>query len=170
MRDGEFELNDSRFWQAPAGNGPRTLSVTFERQMFHAAEARDSALRFLAGSQNGREPALSVRVVEATQLVVSELVTNAIKYGSGPVELSLVLAEDTLSVTVRDGETTLPRRQPADPRRVGQHGLEIVAALSRDLDVQREPTGKRITARIPLDDSVRAGCQMVQPGERPMPR
>ncbi|MFD3730432.1 ATP-binding protein [Streptomyces sp. NPDC058632] len=146
------------------------LSVTFERHVFRVADARDFALQFLAGSQNGREPTLSVRVVEATQLVVSELVTNAIKYGSGPIGLSLVLAEDTLSVTVRDGDTTLPRRRPADPRRVGQHGLEIVAALSQDVDVQREPTGKRITARISLDESVRAGCRVVQPGERPMPR
>ena len=64
----------------------------------------------------------------------------------------MALAEDVLSVTVGDGETTLPRARPADPRRVGQHGLEIVAALSRDVEVVQEESGKRVTARIALDE------------------
>lgn len=127
-------------------------SVTFERHAFRVADARNFALRFLAEAQDDGEPALPERVLEAAQLVVSELVTNAVKYGSGPIGLSLSLAEDTLSVTVRDGETALPKRRPADPRRVGQHGLEIVAALSQDLEVQQEETGKRVTARIALGE------------------
>ncbi|GJF27015.1 MULTISPECIES: ATP-binding protein [Streptomyces] len=127
-------------------------SVTFERHAFRVADARNFALRFLAEAQAAGEPTLSARVLEAAQLVVSELVTNAVKYGSGPIGLSVALAEDTLSVTVRDGETTLPSRRPADPRRVGQHGLEIVAALSQDIEVQQEETGKRVTARIALDE------------------
>ncbi|MCG8965250.1 MULTISPECIES: ATP-binding protein [Streptomyces] len=127
-------------------------SVTFERHAFRVADARNFALQFLAEAQAPGEPTLSARVLEAAQLVVSELVTNAVKYGSGPIGLSVALAEDTLSVTVRDGETTLPSRRPADPRRVGQHGLEIVAALSRDIEVRQEETGKRVTARIALDE------------------
>ncbi|MFJ8542752.1 ATP-binding protein [Streptomyces sp. NPDC093586] len=144
--------------------------MTFERHAFRVADARSSALRFLDEAQNGGGPTLTAQVVEAAQLVVSELVTNAVKYGSGPIGLSLVLAEDTLSVTVRDGETTLPRRRSADPRRVGQHGLEIVAALSQDVVVQQEAAGKRVTARIPLEESLRAGRQTDRPGERPVPR
>ncbi|MEU6104399.1 ATP-binding protein [Streptomyces flaveolus] len=126
--------------------------MTFERHAFRVADARNFALRFLAEAQADGGPTLSARVSEAAQLVVSELVTNAVKYGSGPIGLSLGLSEDTLSVTVRDGETTLPTRRAADPRRVGQHGLEIVAALSRDIEVQQEETGKRVTARIALDE------------------
>ncbi len=148
----------------------RVLSVTFERHGFRAADARDAVLGFLAGPPDGGGPELPVRVVEAAQLVVSELVTNAIKYGSGAMELSLVLAEGTLSVTVRDGGTTLPRLWSADPRRVGRHGLEIVAALSRDVEVRREPAGKRITARIPLEEPVRAGSRADRSGARPVPR
>ncbi|PWJ02237.1 ATP-binding protein [Streptomyces sp. NWU49] len=97
---------------------------------------------------DGRARALSDSVVQAVQLVVSELVTNAVKYGSGPVELSLVLEADVVIVTVRDGDTTLPSPRPANPDRVGQHGLEIVLALCQDVDIRREPAGKRITARI----------------------
>ncbi|MYR42247.1 ATP-binding protein, partial [Streptomyces sp. SID5910] len=56
-------------------------SVTFERHAFRVADARNFALGFLgesegeAGTAGG--PAPSARVVEAVQLVVSELVTNA---------------------------------------------------------------------------------------------
>ncbi|MFJ4126595.1 ATP-binding protein, partial [[Kitasatospora] papulosa] len=33
---------------------------------------------------------------------------------------------------------------------VGQHGLEIVIALSRSFEMHREPVGKRIKATITL--------------------
>ena len=35
---------------------------------------------------------------------------------------------------------------------MGQHGLEIVMAIVQAFEVQREPVGKRITARIALLD------------------
>ncbi len=82
--------------------------------------------------------------------MVSELITNAVKYGADPIELTLSLTDDAVTVTVRDGDTTLPAPRPADPARVGQHGLEIVAALSQTVDVRREPSGKRISAQIAL--------------------
>ncbi|MBT2409930.1 ATP-binding protein [Streptomyces sp. ISL-12] len=134
----------------PSGGGARGLSVTFEPGTFRVADARRVAVRYLAASRDERAEPWPDRVVEAAQLVVSELVTNAVKYGSGPVRLSLSVAGGMMSVTVRDGETALPVPRPADPGRVGQHGLEIVAALSQHLDVRREPTGKRVTARIAL--------------------
>lgn len=51
------------------------------------------------------------------------------------------------------------RPRPADSRtadvgRVGQHGLEIVMAVARGFEVQREPVGKRITVRLALADAV----------------
>jgi hypothetical protein len=55
-------------------------------------------------------------------------------------------------VVVRDGDPQLPVARPADADRIGQHGLEIVKAIARDLEATREPTGKRITARIALVD------------------
>jgi anti-sigma regulatory factor (Ser/Thr protein kinase) len=83
-------------------------------------------------------------------LVVSELITNAVKYGRGLIELTLSRTDDTLTVTVRDGGTTLPVTRSADPGRVGQHGLEIVAALSQSLEIRPEAAGKRVTALIAL--------------------
>jgi len=144
--DGDKVLNGAR---AQQGVGASDVSVTFEHADFPVAEARHFALRFLAGLPASGPP-VPPRTAEAVQLVVSELVTNAIKYGSPPVELSLAVAQGVLSITVRDREPVMPAQRAAGPTRVGQHGLEIVAALSLDIDIQGEPGGKRVTARIAL--------------------
>ncbi|MBX4178394.1 ATP-binding protein [Streptomyces geysiriensis] len=86
------------------------------------------------------------------QLVVSELVTNARKYAPGPCLLDLEINEGAVQITVWDSDTTLPSVQAADPTRIGQHGLEIVMALSQTFCVHREPVGKRITASLVLAD------------------
>lgn len=44
----------------------------------------------------------------------------------------------------------LPVTRAADTGRVGQHGPEIVMAVAQGFEVQREPVGERITARIAL--------------------
>ncbi|MFJ3222702.1 hypothetical protein ACIPJS_04965 [Streptomyces sp. NPDC086783] len=45
-----------------------------------------------------------------------------------------------------------PSIQAADPQRIGQHGLEIVMAVSQTFCIHREPVGKRITAVVELTD------------------
>ncbi|CAM5720498.1 ATP-binding protein [Streptomyces canarius] len=86
------------------------------------------------------------------QLAVSELVTNARKYAPGPCLLDLEVSEGAVQVSVWDSSTTLPSVSPADPDRIGQHGLEIVLAASQTFRVHREPMGKRITATVQLAD------------------
>ena len=124
--------------------------MRYRRQALRIADARHFAADFLTHSQRGRRSPLPESASEAIHLVVSELITNAVKYGADPIDLTLSLTDDSVTVTVRDGDTTLPAPRSADPARVGQHGLEIVAALSQTVDVRREPSGKRITARIAL--------------------
>lgn len=86
------------------------------------------------------------------QLVVSELVTNARKYAPGPCLLDLEIIEGAVRISVWDSSTAQPSVQAADPERVGQHGLEIVMAVSQTFCVHREPVGKRITASVVLAD------------------
>ncbi|MEU3294461.1 hypothetical protein ABZ722_19130 [Streptomyces longwoodensis] len=52
-----------------------------------------------------------------------------------------------------DSGQSVPAARVADPGRIGQHGLEIVKAVTENLFVEQEPAGKRITARIALDDT-----------------
>jgi anti-sigma regulatory factor (Ser/Thr protein kinase) len=90
--------------------------------------------------------------MDLTQLVVSELVTNARKYAPGPVLMDLRIVSDAVEVVVWDCDPVLPVARAADAGRVGQHGLEIVMAVAQGFEAQREPVGKRITARIALLD------------------
>ncbi|MFJ4036046.1 ATP-binding protein [Streptomyces griseoluteus] len=116
------------------------------------AQARDLAADFLARVQADHGIPVSQRAMHVTQLVVSELVTNAIKYAPGPVLLNVRIADDTVEVAVWDSDPVLPVARAADVGRVGQHGLEIVMAVCQSFEAQREPVGKRITARVALLD------------------
>ncbi|MFJ3811236.1 ATP-binding protein [Streptomyces sp. NPDC090073] len=53
---------------------------------------------------------------------------------------------------VRDSDPQLPLARAADAGRIGRHGLEIVMAVCQGSELQREPVGKRITARVALLD------------------
>ncbi|MFF9457702.1 ATP-binding protein [Streptomyces flaveolus] len=116
------------------------------------AAARDLARSFLTDLQAVHGLLVSSRVMGIVQLVVSELVTNARKYAPGPCMLTLEVVDGAVEVTVWDSEPTLPLARAADPGRVGQHGMEIVMAVCQGFEAQREPVGKRITARIALAD------------------
>ncbi|MDO0924333.1 ATP-binding protein [Streptomyces sp. TG1A-8] len=116
------------------------------------ARARHLAVGFLTRVQGEYGLPVSARALDLTQLVVSELVTNARKYAPGPVLLDLRVVGDLIEVAVWDSDPVLPVARAADAGRVGQHGLEIVMAVSQGFEARREPVGKRITARLALLD------------------
>ncbi|MER7895552.1 ATP-binding protein [Streptomyces sp. NPDC096046] len=118
------------------------------------ADARHHAVAFLDQASDDRHLPVSARARDLTQLVVSELVTNTRKYAPGPVLLELRVTARSVEVIVWDSDPTVPTARAADPSRIGQHGLEIVKAVVEDFEIQREPVGKRITARIALADSL----------------
>lgn len=116
------------------------------------ARGRRLAADFLTRVQAEHGIPVSQRAMDLTRLVVSELVTNARKYAPGPVLLDLRITGSVVEVVVWDSDPVLPVARAADAGRVGQHGLEIVMAVSQGFEAQREPVGKRITARIALAD------------------
>ncbi|MFF9177625.1 ATP-binding protein [Streptomyces sp. NPDC014793] len=116
------------------------------------AEARRLAAGFLSRMRAEYRTPVSQRAVELTQLVVSELVTNARKYASGPILLDLRIDDDLVEVQVWDSDPALPVVRDADASRVGQHGLEIVKAVCQSVEAVRESVGKRMTARLVLTD------------------
>jgi anti-sigma regulatory factor (Ser/Thr protein kinase) len=120
------------------------------------AEARHHAADFLTRLRDEHSLDVSQRAMDLTQLVVSELVTNARKYAPGPVLVELRIIDASVEVVVWDSDPTVPTARDADPDRVGQHGLEIVKAVAQHLDIQRQPVGKRITARMALPDTPNA--------------
>jgi len=79
--------------------------------------------------------------VPMTQLLASELVTNAIRYAEGPVTLRLI-CDDTLICEVADSSPALPRLWDAAGDDERGRGLQIVSRLSHRWGSRRTPTGK----------------------------
>ncbi|MBW8803371.1 MAG: SpoIIE family protein phosphatase [Catenulisporales bacterium] len=88
-------------------------------------------------------------LVSTTELVVSELVTNAIRHATGPVELRL-LRDRALICEVADGSSVSPRLRRAQTLDEGGRGLFLVAHLSRRWGTRYTPRGKVIWAEQPL--------------------
>ncbi|MFJ6608817.1 SpoIIE family protein phosphatase [Streptomyces sp. NPDC091289] len=84
-----------------------------------------------------------------TELIVSELVTNAIRYGSGPVRLRL-LFQSALTCEVSDASNTSPRLRHARTTDEGGRGLFLVAQLAHRWGTRYTPRGKIIWAEQPL--------------------
>ncbi|MEW1901557.1 MULTISPECIES: ATP-binding protein [unclassified Streptomyces] len=114
------------------------------------ASARDFTADFLTASPAaGRRPVARERV-DLARLVVSELVTNAVRHAPGPCRLLLELFEDALEISVFDRLETSPVPRGHDPGRIGQHGVEIVVAVCESVSVEPHPSGKRVRARLAL--------------------
>lgn len=145
-----------------ATNGSVSVSQLFEGSE-GIAHARRLARDFLADLRSVYGLPVSHQAEGLVELVVSELVTNARKYAPGPCLLALVVQGSNIEVTVRDSNTVLPAVSAPDPGRLGQHGLEVVKAVCQDIQLHREPSGKRITATLGLADDADA-----RPSDRPL--
>ncbi|WP_086732853.1 ATP-binding SpoIIE family protein phosphatase [Streptomyces glaucescens] len=84
-----------------------------------------------------------------TELVVSELVTNAIRYGKGPIQLRLIL-QSTLTCEVSDASSTAPHLRRARAFDEGGRGLLLVAQLTEHWGTRHTREGKVIWAEQPL--------------------
>jgi GAF domain-containing protein/PAS domain-containing protein/anti-sigma regulatory factor (Ser/Thr protein kinase) len=84
-----------------------------------------------------------------TELILSELVTNAIRYGTAPVRVRL-LRDRTLICEVWDGSSTSPHLRYAAMTDEGGRGLFLVAQLTDRWGTRYTPTGKVIWAEQPL--------------------
>ncbi|UGQ11676.1 SpoIIE family protein phosphatase [Yinghuangia sp. ASG 101] len=84
--------------------------------------------------------------VFVTELVVSELVTNAIRYGSAPIRLRLIRDRDALICEVSDANNTAPHLRRARAFDEGGRGLLLVAQLTHRWGTRQTYTGKTIWA------------------------
>ena len=75
-------------------------------------------------------PAHDLEVLDEAQLLISELVTNSIKYGEAPIVLSIECDEHALNVRVRDGGAAQLRPRIAADHDERGRGLGLVNCLS----------------------------------------
>ncbi|MER5748745.1 SpoIIE family protein phosphatase [Streptomyces sp. NPDC002088] len=87
-----------------------------------------------------------------TELVVSELVTNAIRYGSQPIRLRLIHDATTMICEVSDTSHTAPHLRRAKTWDEGGRGLLLVAQLTQRWGSRHTAHGKTIWAELALFD------------------
>ena len=94
------------------------------------------------------------------ELVVSELVTNAVKAGPADVELELDIHRDLISLAVTDSAPGVARMRDPGPEVDSGRGLLIVDRLATSWGVEYLDRGKRIWAEIavPLSLVLASNC------------
>ncbi|MFG2138367.1 ATP-binding protein [Streptomyces sp. NPDC048650] len=112
-----------------------------------AADARDAADGFLAGLH----PALSAPAAQDLILLVSELVTNALRHAGEVTDLRLTADRHSIQVTVHDPSPAQPQdRSPDLTGRTGGFGWPMICRLARTVIVRPLPGGgKAVHATLP---------------------
>ncbi|MFJ8724636.1 ATP-binding protein [Streptomyces sp. NPDC093269] len=103
-------------------------------------------------------------LADATRLIVSELVTNAVRHGTGPIELRLV-RHRVLTCEVSDTAAFIPRPHRARTTDENGRGLFLVTNLSRRWGARSTSGGKVVWAEQELPPHVRTptGCRLSRP-------
>lgn len=86
-----------------------------------------------------------------TELVVSELVTNAIRHASGPIRLRLI-TEQALICEVSDGGATAPHLRHPKTTDEGGRGLFLISQFTQRWGTRYTPEGKIIWAEQSLTE------------------
>jgi anti-sigma regulatory factor (Ser/Thr protein kinase) len=94
-------------------------------------------------------------LLEQVELVVSELVGNAVKHAGGATRLELAKTDDGVRVTVRDRGAGEPRAMRASPLEEGHRGLFIVDTVSARWGYLPEDGGKAVWAEFRVPTLVR---------------
>lgn len=137
-----------------AGAGIAPWSASFDGGPGTPGLAREGAGVFLATLATQRPP-VDPHGFDRAMLVVSELVTNAVRHAPGPVGLVLALAPGdevtVIRIVVQDTSTVLPA--PRVPDLVGGTGgfgwSAIIQPMAVGLRVRPQPDGKQIEVLLP---------------------
>lgn len=82
-------------------------------------------------------------------LVVSELATNAVRYGAAPIVLRLVRIDGTVRIAVQDGNSVEgPQPQSPGQTEPSGRGLHLIAALSNRWGWDATADGKTVWAEV----------------------
>ena len=114
------------------------------------ADARSRTARLLAAW--GLED-----IAFTTELLVSELVTNAIRHAHEPIQLRIIL-DGSLSCEVSDGSSSAPHLRRADRYDEDGRGLMLVSQVAERWGTRHTSAGKIIWAQQPLHGQPAGFC------------
>ncbi|WP_406192241.1 ATP-binding protein [Kitasatospora sp. NBC_01560] len=149
--------------------GVQHWEAAFDASLEAVADIRCAARAFFEQVRPGRAGEEDDLV-----LVVSELVTNAVRHTHGPGTISVTALDDELDIAVSDTSRTPPLPRLPDPQAgTGGLGLHLVAALCGILQVTLDPgAGKTVHAHLPCRRHPAADrrCAPQPPAFNPRPR
>ncbi|MDH6123287.1 ATP-binding protein [Kitasatospora sp. GP82] len=126
-----------------ADRGAWSVTATFPPQPRNVGRARLLTGTALAAWGAGA-------LADTAQLVVSELVTNAVRYGRGAISITLALTDTALQISVADFGRELPQVREAGEEDSTGRGLTIVTTLCEQWTVTTRLSGKTISCWLGL--------------------
>ncbi|RAJ30426.1 PAS domain S-box-containing protein [Kitasatospora sp. SolWspMP-SS2h] len=114
----------------------------FPSEPTSVAKAREAACGWLL--ERGLD-----ELVDTCELLVSELVTNALRHGRGEIRLRL-LRDRTMACEVWDDAYAQPRQRRAQETDEGGRGLQLVSLLAERWGSRRTPKGKIVWFELAL--------------------
>ena len=114
---------------------PKQTSLSLASHVSSPSVARSAARGFLGGCDLNQ-------LVEATSLLVSELVTNAVLHGGNDIELRMTADDSTLRVEVFDTSDRLAAMTNPRPGDEFGRGMHLVNAVAKEWGSDRCVGGK----------------------------
>ncbi|GAA2749531.1 SpoIIE family protein phosphatase [Kitasatospora cinereorecta] len=108
------------------------------------------------------------QLTDTAELLVSELVTNSVRYASAPIGVRLTLG-DRLLVEISDPLPDPPRERQAAEGDEGGRGLELVSRLALHWGARAEGMGKVVWFELDLNESEQEYGNGPVPGFEPEP-
>jgi PAS domain S-box-containing protein len=102
-------------------------------------------------------------------LLVSEIVTNAVRHARAPLELRLHLTTAEIITEITDDSTHLPQRHLAEPDDEGGRGLMLVDMLATRWGTRPADTGKTVWFTLALSRDQSDIDYLLNPGEAVRP-
>ena len=120
----------------------KAVAWTFSTERYAVRRAREAVRATL------RDWGLDA-VEDTTVLLVSELVTNALRYAHGPIGVRMV-REGSLTVEVSDPLREAPRERTVTEEHEGGRGIQLVSREARRWGTRHGHSGKTVWFELPL--------------------
>jgi DNA-binding NarL/FixJ family response regulator len=126
-----------------ATEAARAAGLRYRRHLASPSEARHAARRTLEAWDGDRKH------LDVIELLISELVTNAVVHAASEVDVVLIVGTDRFRIEVSDSDPSPFDGRQAEAHEENGRGLALVDVLSGSWGVEHAPGGKTVWAELP---------------------